>query len=130
MDSKHPIIIALGSNHQAKERMATAKELLRRVFDDVSFSPTIWTEPIGTACAHYLNCVAWATTSRGEQDTIGSLKAIERQCGDCHRLRQENKVLLDLDLLFFHDHRLHEKDWERPYIQRLMKAGGKREETA
>lgn len=120
----HPIIIALGSNHKAQENVAAAQKLLQGVFENVTFSKAIWTDAIETTnYCRYLNCVAWATTSLSEEETVAKLKHIEHYCGDNRQLRAENKVLLDLDLLFYQDHRLHEKDWTRPYIQQLTKAG-------
>ena len=61
-----------------------------------------------------------ATTQNDYSQIRASLKEIERDCGDSRYLRNQHIVKMDIDVLLFGKQKMHEKDWERPYIKQLM----------
>lgn len=119
--SNYEIVIALGSNDRQEINMLTAKQLLRQLFSDIEFTKSVWTKPIGIESDRFLNCLAIAHTKHREPQMKSALKRIQLRCGDTRSLRTINIVRMDIDILLFDHQRLHEKDWERPYIKNLMK---------
>ena len=120
MQNKTKVILALGSNDSQENSIVKAKKRLETLFDDIRFSPAIWTKPIGIVSADFLNCMAVATTQTDYSQIRASLKEIERDCGDSRYLRNQHIVKMDIDVLLFGKQKMHEKDWERPYIKQLM----------
>ena len=59
-------------------------------------------------------------TTLEADEVVGKLKNIERATGDTRELRQDGKVVLDLDLLKYDDTRFHQADWEREYVRELI----------
>ncbi|MBR5061441.1 MAG: 2-amino-4-hydroxy-6-hydroxymethyldihydropteridine diphosphokinase [Prevotella sp.] len=120
MDKTRQVILALGTNHGQEPNMNQAKDMLTRLLDGIRFSSLAWTAPIGIVSDHFLNCLAIGETSLSLPSLLSAIKRIERKCGDTTSLRQENIVCMDIDILLFGDKRMHERDWQRPYIQQLM----------
>ena len=112
--------MALGTNHEQELNMSQAKEMLSRLLDGIRFSSLAWTAPIGIVSDHFLNCLAIGGTSLSLPSLLSAIKRIERKCGDTTSLRQENIVCMDIDILMYDDKRMHQGDWQRPYIQQLM----------
>jgi 2-amino-4-hydroxy-6-hydroxymethyldihydropteridine diphosphokinase len=125
----------LGSNYEQANNLSEARECLSRLFADIRYSSELWTEPIGNkkkpVCpegqtgedvyyALYLNQLAEATTSLSPEEINLQLKAIESALGRTPVLRQRGIVPIDLDLLLYDDQRFHERDWQRPYVTRLL----------
>lgn len=115
------IIIALGSNEQAEEHLDKAKKYIQALFPNILFSEALWTEPIGIRSARFLNCVGVAMTGMDYSTICQMLKSIEHSCGDRQEDRRRNIVRMDIDLLRYGHRREHKKDWQRPYIQQLIK---------
>ena len=46
---------------------------------------------------------------------------MEQTCGNTDRLREQGIVVLDIDILKYGDKKMHIDDWQRPYIQQLLK---------
>ncbi|MBQ6063622.1 MAG: 2-amino-4-hydroxy-6-hydroxymethyldihydropteridine diphosphokinase [Prevotella sp.] len=120
MDKTRQVILALGTNHEQELNMSQAKEMLSRLLDGIRFSSLAWTAPIGIVSDHFLNCLAIGGTSLSLPSLLSAIKRIERKCGDTTSLRQENIVCMDIDILMYDDKRMHQGDWQRPYIQQLM----------
>ena len=105
MQNKTKVILALGSNDSQENSIVKAKKRLETLFDDIRFSPAIWTKPVGIVSADFLNCMAVATTQTDYSQIRASFQHI---------------VKMDIDVLLFGKQKMHEKDWERPYIKQLM----------
>lgn len=120
MRKKSHIIIALGSNHDAEAQLASACMELGKLLPGMKFSETIRTEPVGIPSPHFLNCLGEADTSQSLPQLQKTLKELEQQHGDTPELRKQNIVKLDLDLLLYGQRRMHEKDWSRAYIIKLL----------
>lgn len=120
MEKKSTLIIALGSNKDAKKNMDKARGLLQHLFKGVVFTSCVWTDPINIESDKFLNCLAYAETTHQVKQLEMALKQIERRCGDGKSLRRTNTIKMDIDILQFDDVKYHEKDWTRPYIIKLL----------
>lgn len=120
MEKKSTLIIALGSNKDAKKNMDKARGLLQHLFKGVVFTSCVWTDPINIESDKFLNCLAYAETTHQVKQLEMALKQIERRCGDGKSLRRTNIIKMDIDILQFDDVKYHEKDWTRPYIIKLL----------
>ena len=114
---KHQIIIALGSNVNAREHIITAKQaLFHLIGPTIKFSPTIWTDAYGMPDKdQFLNCLVYGETDLDADTLINTLKEMEKANG-----RIPGECTIDADLLKYDDQRYHESDWERPYIKELL----------
>ncbi len=111
---KHQIIIALGSTHLPVAHIQWASQRLIHLFDDVQLSRCLWTQDIKGTGIWYMNRLAYATTTLPVDQLQALLKDIEAETG-----RTKQCITIDLDLMQYDSQRYHDKDWERPYIQKL-----------
>lgn len=117
---QHVAILSLGSNTDSQQHMAQAKELLTKCFRPIRFSSSLRTEPIGIQSPPFLNAVAVGLTSLEASEVNALLKDIESACGNTKQLRQQGKILIDIDLLWHGHTPYHAADWQRSYIQTLL----------
>lgn len=119
---KSEVIISLGSNVNQEQMIELAKKSLRELFnDDVTFTESLWTEPVGITSDRFLNCLCFAYTYLELKTVCKRLKEIEQQCGRTRENLNCNKVCLDLDILKYETELLHKKDWTRRYVKELVK---------
>ncbi len=119
------VILALGSNEEGEARILQALTLLKPMLEALRATSILCTAPIGDLTQSFHNCIATGYTTEDVDTLSALLKQAERRCGDRKSLRQQGKVLMDIDLLEYDGIRYHAKDWDRPYIQRLMREIGK-----
>lgn len=102
--------------------MQQARAFLESAFPGIDFSPLLWTSPVGMPCgtAMFQNGLAVADTGMTADEVQGKFKEMERLCGRCPEDKAQGIVAMDIDLLQYGDLRLHERDWQRPYVARLM----------
>lgn len=116
------IIIALGSNLNQTINIEQAQNYLESAFEDMTFSNPMWTDPIDMPnSAMFMNVVGVGYCHVGEEGVLHALKDLERRCGRIRTSSKLGMIPLDADLLFHDDHFCHEKDWERDYIQELLR---------
>ncbi|MDE5782881.1 MAG: 2-amino-4-hydroxy-6-hydroxymethyldihydropteridine diphosphokinase [Prevotella sp.] len=117
----HQVIISLASNHEAKKNLFEAQRCLEQILDEVNYSDCIQTKSIGThqQCIYH-NQLLFGSTSLTVNDLLSRLKAIETGMGRTKEAREQGIVCIDLDLMLYDDQRYHLRDWDRPYIQRLL----------
>ncbi|MDY6206978.1 MAG: 2-amino-4-hydroxy-6-hydroxymethyldihydropteridine diphosphokinase [Prevotella sp.] len=115
------LLISIGTNVDHEEKMAFAKKYLRGLFSTIVFTNDIWTDPINIVSDRFLNCLALTTTKHGLKQMERALKQIEKKCGDSKSKRSENIIAIDIDILQYGNQRLNEEDWNREYIQALIK---------
>lgn len=120
MGNNVKILISIGSNYEQESHVKKAKEMLLGKFPGVVFSPGLWTKPIGMESDDFLNLLAVANTqlTLGEVETI--LKEIENECDRKVFDKAKGIVKIDLDILMYDRLRLHEHDWQRIYIKKLL----------
>ena len=96
--------MALGSNHNPLQNISHAEVILKQLFPDITFSK-----------------LAICSTKESLKETLHDIKHIELLCGDTLSQRKEKIVAMDIDILKYGSQKLHENDWNRPYIQQLLK---------
>jgi 2-amino-4-hydroxy-6-hydroxymethyldihydropteridine diphosphokinase len=118
----HHVIISIASNHSQHEKLAAARYELCQILDNPKFTTELWTEPMGRHKESlYLNQLVAASYEGTETGLNARLKQLEIKLGRTEQERRFGIVDIDLDLLLFDNDRLHLRDWERPYIQQLIK---------
>lgn len=117
----HDILIALGTNVIA-DRIRFVETCLEQCFENVRFTQTIPTEPIGERFKgkQFFNAVMAGKTFMARNEVVEQLKRIEQLAGNTLDKRNIGVVEADIDLLMYDDEKLHEKDWQRPYIKELV----------
>lgn len=120
MDSKR-VILALGTNVNQERNMKQVRRLLVNTWPDMKFTTTKWTQPIGIASDLFYNCLAYTKVEETLEDLTEKVKNMERICGDTRAERSLNRIQMDIDILLYGDNKLHIDDWQRDYIQELMK---------
>ena len=117
----HNILIALGTNVIA-DRIRFVETCLEQSFEEVRSTQTIPTEPIGERFKgkQFYNAVMAGKTFMARNEVVEQLKRIEQLAGNTQDKRNIGVVEADIDLLMYDDEKLHEKDWQRPYIKELV----------
>lgn len=115
------IVIAIGTNTNQEISIFLAKQLLEQLFKDIKFTEELWTLPLDIKSDRFLNCLAIGHTTHGAPQIKSALRRIENRCGDSKTARTNGIVKMDIDILLYDGQRLHEEDWNRPYIKTLMK---------
>ena len=119
----HRCIISLATNCNQEENLREARQRLGQILSDTSYTKELWTQPFRSKCTYlYLNQLAYAETSLSVNQLEETLKRIEMEMGRTAEDRQHGIVRIDLDLLLFDHERYHLHDWERPYIQELLRS--------
>jgi len=119
---KHQIIIGIGSNTAPQHNISRAKDQLELLFDDISYSPFIPTEPIGLDSPPFVNGLLQASTPLNEQEVHLIIKEIESRLGSTPADKKAGKVVIDLDLMAFDGQKRHERNWQFPFQQQLLEA--------
>lgn len=114
------VLISIGSNMNGKKQMALARKLLSQAFPGARFTRAL-TSPACPGEGMYSNMLAEFDTDIENEMLVSTLKSMEYEMGDRAELRQEGKVMMDLDILRYGNEKHHHDDWERPYIKRLLR---------
>lgn len=118
-DNCHRLILALGSNTDQRANIHKAAALLSTHLNIEKSSSAIWTAPIGMdGSDRFLNQLLLGTTTLPEKDFHAFAKQIENVL---KREQGSNRITIDIDILQFDNRYGHPDDWQRPYIQLLMK---------
>lgn len=120
MDSKQ-VILALGTNVNQERNMKQVRQLLVDTWPDMMFTTQKWTQPIGMASALFYNCLAYTKIEESLEELTEKVKNMERICGNTGAERSLNRIQMDIDILLYGDNKLYIDDWQRNYIQELMK---------
>ncbi len=120
MDSKQ-VILALGTNVNQERNMKQVRQLLVDTWPDMMFTTQKWTQPIGMSSALFYNCLAYTEVEESLEELTEKVKNMERICGNTGAERSLNRIQMDIDILLYGDNKLYIDDWQRNYIQELMK---------
>ena len=115
------MIIALGSNTGDEQLLLRCQQLLEKLLTDCRHTAIVRTSPIGMEGDDFLNSLTCGHTTLDSTAFVATLKRLERRCGDRRSLRAQGHVVMDIDLLLYGDERHHPSDWQRDYVQKLMK---------
>lgn len=116
------IILALGSNVDADENMQKAMKILMEEINEVSFTPTLRTKAIGMDAPDFLNAIAYGKTELSIEQITDLCKSIEKGLHRTKKEKDQGLIRMDIDIMQYGEMRLHEEDWERPYIKELLKS--------
>ena len=141
----HSCIISLASNCCQVENLAEARCRLSEILFSASYTEAIWTEPFHSSNTSllgkilhsplssllsplsslhsplYLNQLVYAQTLLTVDELQTQLKHLECEMGRTADDRAKGVVRIDLDLLQYDSDRYHLRDWNRPYIQQLLR---------
>ena len=115
------LIVALGSNSNQEENITKANNMILDIFgqENVEFSETMWTEPIGLDSDKFLNQLAKIETAMDYAAISKLLKDIEQQLGAEKTLKRQGVVYIDIDILKLGNTIYHNNDWQRTYVKKL-----------
>lgn len=117
----HRVILSLAANRFQKSNLAKARRCLGELLTEASYTSELWTEPMSsTRHELYLNQLAVGQTDLTLDELNQQLKAIETSFGRTPQKRSLGIVPIDIDILQYDDQRLHERDWQRAYVTRLL----------
>lgn len=117
------VILCLGSNRDKERNIELADQLLRDHFVSIYFSEAVYTEPMDMRDPSlFLNQVATAFTSEEPDQLIDLFKQIEKKLGRTPEDKQNENILIDIDLLQWNDRVLKPHDLQRPYIQSALRS--------
>ncbi len=105
------IVISMGSNINQEANIQAAKALICKLFDNIEFGKSVWTEPVGLVSDKFLNLLVTAHTGIPKQQVIGKLKQIEQMLGDGNDHHKNGIVNIDLDLIEYDHQKLREVTW-------------------
>ena len=116
------VVLALGSNNEQRKNISACKRMLEQYFPGIVFTRQLWTDPIGMVSPKFLNCLACFSTTHTLYQLQVAIRNIEGRCGNRKAFRTRNIISIDVDILLYGDKKLHEADWERPYMKELMES--------
>lgn len=115
------VILSLAANRYQKSNLAKARLCLGELLTDIRFTSELWTEPMSCPRSElYLNQLAEGYTGLRLDELNHRLKAIEISFGRTPLKRQLGIVPIDIDVLQYDNQRLHERDWQRSYVIKLI----------
>ncbi|WP_288318856.1 2-amino-4-hydroxy-6-hydroxymethyldihydropteridine diphosphokinase [Xylanibacter caecicola] len=115
------IIISLGSNTDQARNIMLAVKMIGEMFPFAEFTEALWTEPVGLKSEKFLNCLCHIKSFDDMAAVESNLKYIERCIGRTAENSMKGIIAIDIDILKFNDTKLHTGDWQRDYIQKLIK---------
>lgn len=126
----HCVLISLAANCRHEKNLSEARIRLRQVLSALTYTPELWTDPVGGGDGKYLNQLAKGCTELDADTLQSALKQIEHDMGRTPEERQRGIVRIDLDLLDYDGCRHHLRDWGQPYVKELIGMDFIMEETA
>ena len=118
--NKHHVILCLGSNVDQAHHINCARTMISNQFENVCFTRSLWTKPVGPSPSPYLNCLASLETDLSYENVNKVLKGIEQQLGRTAEDKAKHVVIIDLDILKYDHTPYHLQDWERSYVKQLI----------
>lgn len=113
----HTYIICIGSNYNGKENLFHARKKLTVLFPDIRYGSEQETKPfLLNNTAMFINQVARFQTAMNMETVRCRLKEIEKEAGRKPEDKQQEKVILDIDIIICDQTVLKEQDMARNYI--------------
>ena len=116
----HKIILALGSNHEAKVNIELALNLLSKSIKIIQSTPSYDNESTEFPISIFTNKILVCETELSYEKLNKELKHIETECGRNNYTKTTGIIPLDIDILLYDNNRYHINDWDKPYIKYLL----------
>ena len=116
----HKIILALGSNHEAKVNIELALNLLSKSIKIIQSTPSYDNESTEFPISIFTNKILVCETELTYEILNKELKRIETECGRNNYAKMTGIIPLDIDILLYDNDRYHINDWDKPYIKYLL----------
>ena len=116
----HKIILALGSNHEAKVNIELALNLLSKSIKIIQSTPSYDNESTEFPISIFTNKILVCETELSYEKLNKELKHIETECGRNNYAKNTGIIPLDIDILLYDNNRYHINDWDKPYIKYLL----------
>lgn len=116
----HKIILALGSNHEAKVNIELALNLLSKSIKIIQSTPSYDNESTEFPISIFTNKILVCETELSYEKLNKELKRIETECGRNNYAKTTGIIPLDIDILLYDNDRYHINDWDKPYIKYLL----------
>ena len=117
----HHVILTLGSNtNDARLHLENALRKMEGLITMTFSTPCLTTQAEGNAKGTYLNQMLRGTTPLTLEGLTAALKAIEISEGRDETCRKTGQVPLDIDIMQYDSQQLHQRDWQREYIRKLI----------
>lgn len=116
----HKIILALGSNHEAKVNIELALNLLSKSIKIIQSTPSYNNESTEFPISIFTNKILVCETELTYEILNKELKHIETECGRNNYAKNTGIIPLDIDILLYDNNRYHINDWDKPYIKYLL----------
>lgn len=116
----HKIILALGSNHEAKVNIELALNLLSKSIKIIQSTPSYDNESTEFPISIFTNKILVCETELSYEKLNKELKHIETECGRNNNAKTTGIIPLDIDILLYDNDRYHINDWDKPYIKYLL----------
>lgn len=121
MDNRmHKIILALGSNHEAKVNIELALNLLSKSIKVIQSTPSYDNESTEFPISIFTNMILVCETELSYEKLNKELKHIETECSRNNYAKTTGIIPLDIDILLYDNNRYHINDWDKPYIKYLL----------
>jgi len=119
---KNKAIIAIGTNSNQRDNAEYVREMLSAMFgENIRFSPFLKTKPLDGSKGYYINALAELYTRMPLARLKMCFKQMETDCGRNQEDTGAGYVPIDIDILQYGDRRFKTDDWQRDYVQALMK---------
>lgn len=106
-------IIMLGSNTNAKINLELALNKLIKSFEIITKGLQVKTEPYGAQfTSNFQNLALKLLSKESKEETTAIFKQIERELGRKSESKTTGIIPIDIDLIFWNDHLVHE-DYNR-----------------
>lgn len=118
----HEVIIALGSNTNAARTIESAIAALADIIINIQPTQLMKNESVDFIfpCT-FTNALVKGLTTLSADQLETELKILEKRFGRTKANDRKGCILLDLDLLMYDKQKHHINDWNREYIQLLIK---------
>ncbi|MDO5522440.1 MAG: 2-amino-4-hydroxy-6-hydroxymethyldihydropteridine diphosphokinase [Bacteroidia bacterium] len=118
----YKILVSLGSNIYSKQNIDKARRMLIHYFPDIVFTPSVIIIENGeNNSLPFRNVLGIFNSELPSEEIIQKLKLIEYAMGRQPRDKESGKVIIDIDLLQYGDQILRPEDFEKEYVQALLK---------
>lgn len=115
------VLISIGSNQDSLHNVKEAIHLLSQFLYGACVTPVIVTTPFGSQYRNdFHNCLLRAETFLSLDILESRLKHIERLLGRTFDSKSTGVVPIDIDILQYGNDKYHLRDWQRPYVAKLL----------